>query len=67
MKGCRLRRGEGRGARGRGGREWTPSPSQAGRTDGWKEGWMDGKDKRKRVKMKGSESQDCLDPHVATL
>lgn len=52
VKGCRLRRGEGRGARGRGGREWTPSPSQAGRTDGWKEGRMDGKDKRKRVKMK---------------
>lgn len=40
MKGCRQRRGEGRGATGRGGREWTaglggpPSRSQAGQGDG---------------------------------
>ena len=64
LKGCRLRRGEGRGARGRGGRERTPSPSQAGWTNGWKDGRMDQhewremmekterKDHELRVKMK---------------
>lgn len=43
VKGCRQRRGEGRGAIGRGGRVWTvglggpPSCPQAG----WMEGWME--------------------------
>lgn len=54
MKGCRLRRGEGRGARGSGGREKTAGPggsrSQAGGIDGWSDGWKnDEKEKRKRL------------------